>query len=264
MEKLHIVKIGGKVIDQPAVLEQFLSDFAGISDKKILVHGGGKVATDIANKLGIPQKMLNGRRITDAETLKVVTMVYAGLVNKQIVALLQKQGCNAVGLSGADCNSIRAVKRTHPEIDYGFAGDILAGGINASLIARLVDEDIVPVFCPLTHDGKGQLLNTNADTIASSIAVALSEKFETILHFCFEKKGVLRDAENEETLIGELSEAAYHTLKASGIISDGMIPKLDNAFQAMKQGVHRITIGRADNLAAIIEEKENAGTRLVI
>ena len=185
MKKLHVIKIGGNVIDNPVALESFLSDFSKIGDLKVLVHGGGKVATELAKKMGIEQQMVEGRRITDAETLNVVTMVYAGSINKNVVAALQKNKVNAIGLSGADGNAIKASKREVDKIDYGFVGDIDSKGVNAELIALLLDGGFTPVFPAITHDGEGQLLNTNADTIASAIAVAMSGKFDVQLNYCF-------------------------------------------------------------------------------
>src|ERR1051326_3861462 len=205
MQKLVIVKIGGNVIDDEKELKKFLSAFAAVRGNKILVHGGGKIASELAKKLGITQQMVNGRRITDAETLKVATMVYAGLLNKQIVTLLQSEKNNALGLSGADLDVMRAEKRKNSAVDYGFVGDILPDGINAGMIAMLLEKNIVPVFCSLTHDGKGQLLNTNADTIASSLAVAMAKKFEVQLSFCFEKKGVLKNMDDEHSLISKMN-----------------------------------------------------------
>lgn len=260
MEKLYIIKIGGNVIDTQPSLDTFISDFSKISGRKILVHGGGKVADELAKRLGISQEMVNGRRITDEETLKIVTMVYAGLLNKRIVALLQSCDANAVGLSGADLNSIRAGKRAGTPVDYGFAGDIEE--VNTGTIAALIESGIVPVFCSVTHDGKGQLLNTNADTIASALAVALSKTYEVQLNYCFEKNGVLKDVDESNSLITTITQAGYKKLLSEGAISKGMIPKLDNSFEAINKGVKRVVIGHSGKLKEIIGSKKNCGTIL--
>lgn len=262
MNQLSIIKIGGNIIDSEPQLKKFLSDFSSIKKPKLLIHGGGKTATEMAEKLGVSQVMIDGRRITDAETLKITTMVYAGLVNKQIVALLQAKGVNAIGLSGADMNCILASKRQHPEIDFGFVGDICMDGINVSFLSSLIESNAVPVFCPITHDGKGQLLNTNADTIASTLAVALSKKYEVQLCYCFEKKGVLENIEDEDSVMESISKTKYKDLVEKGMISKGMIAKLDNAFEATAKGVQSVIIGHADNLLQMINKEEHAGTRL--
>ncbi len=240
MERLTIVKVGGKVVEEKESLEQLLTQFAQIRGKRILVHGGGRLATSMAERLGIETKMVEGRRITDAETLEVVTMVYAGLVNKSIVAGLQSKGCNAIGLTGADLNVIRAVKRPVKDIDYGYVGDIM--GVNTSELRLLLNEEVVPVMAPITHDAKGQLLNTNADTIAADLAIELSNYYTVNLFYCFEKKGVLLNPEDENSVISELSYDRFKELQAKGIISEGMIPKLDNGFSAMRNGVSQILI----------------------
>lgn len=240
MERLTIVKVGGKVVEEKESLEQLLSHFSQIRGKRILVHGGGKLATSLAEKLGIETKMVDGRRITDAETLEVVTMVYAGLVNKNIVAGLQAKGCNAIGLTGADLNLIHAKKRPVKEIDYGFVGDIM--GVNTSELRLLLNEEVVPVVAPITHDSYGQLLNTNADTIAADLAIELSNYFSVNLFYCFEKKGVLLNPDDDNSVISELSYNRFKELQAVGIISAGMIPKLDNGFNAMKNGVSQVLI----------------------
>ncbi|MFY9153987.1 MAG: acetylglutamate kinase [Prolixibacteraceae bacterium] len=240
MERLTIVKVGGKVVEEKESLELLLNHFSQIRGKKILVHGGGRLATSLAEKLGIPTQMVEGRRITDEATLEVVTMVYAGLVNKNIVAGLQAKGCNAIGLTGADMNLIRAVKRPVKTIDYGFVGDIL--GVNTSELRLLLNEEVVPVIAPITHDAKGQLLNTNADTIAADLAIELSNYYTVNLFYCFEKKGVLLNPEDENSVISELTYDSFKELLESGIISEGMIPKLDNGFSAMKNGVNQILI----------------------
>ncbi|WP_420388428.1 acetylglutamate kinase [Roseivirga sp.] len=241
MNKLTIIKIGGNVIDDPKSLDLFLADFAKRTEPTILVHGGGKIATQIGNQLGIEARMVDGRRITDAETLDLVTMVYGGLVNKKIVAQLQANGINAIGLTGADGNSMLAKKRPVKEIDYGFVGDVVPEGVNINLLVSLLNQGIRPVFCALTHDGQGNMLNTNADTIASVLAVALSKSFDVELVYCFEQPGVLSDFESK-TVIPVLDPDNYHEYKNSGIINSGMIPKLDNAFDALNAGVGQVRI----------------------
>jgi len=252
---LNIIKIGGNVIDDNIQLENFLEKFAAIPGKKILVHGGGKIASRLANKLGIEAKMVDGRRITDEETLDVVTMVYAGLTNKKVVATLQKYGCDAIGLSGADGNVIKAVKRPVREIDYGFAGDILADSVNSSSIKKFLDAGFTLVFSAITHNSKGQLLNTNADTIASALATALSKLYETSLIYCFEKNGVLSNVEDENSVIESITATQFETLKKQGVIYEGMIPKLDNAFDAIQKGVKNVFIGNANNLHLLQQQK---------
>ncbi|WP_341843288.1 acetylglutamate kinase [Chitinophaga caseinilytica] len=247
-EKVFVVKVGGNVIDNPALLDTFLADFAKVPGRKVLIHGGGKIATRIGDKLGIESKYLNGRRITDAETVDVVTMVYGGLVNKQIVAKLQAAGANAIGLTGADANIIPAVKRPVKDVDYGFVGDIPAGTVQTAPLQLLLDAGLTPVLSPLTHDGKGQILNTNADTIASSVAVALASHYDVRLVFCFEKKGVLRDANDDDSVINLINQDVYRELLAAGALSDGILPKLENAFAAIGNGVKEVLIGHADDL----------------
>ena len=258
---LNIIKIGGNVIDDDIQLNIFLEKFAAVPGKKILVHGGGKIATRIASKLGIEAKMVDGRRITDSEMLDVVTMVYAGLTNKNIVATLQKYNCDAIGLSGADGNVIKAIKRPVREIDYGFAGDILADSVNSLAIKKFLDAGFTPIFSAITHNGTGQLLNTNADTIASALATALSDHYETSLIYCFEKNGVLTDINDDNSVIENITAAQFQELKENGVISDGMIPKLDNAFQAINKGVKSVYIGNASNLHLFQQQK--FGTCLV-
>jgi acetylglutamate kinase len=260
-KSLYIIKIGGNVIDNSENLYHFLKDFEGLDGFKILVHGGGKVATQIAEELGIEAKLVDGRRITDIETLRVVTMVYGGLINKNIVAQLQRFGNNAIGLTGADGNFIRAKKRPVKTIDYGFVGDIDENSINPENISRLMQAGFTPVFCALTHDGEGQLLNTNADTIASALAVSLSSLYETTLIYCFEKKGVLQDIDDEDSLIREINPLRYEELKIQRIIHSGMLPKLDNAFTAIACGVKAVIIGKSDDLGQLKENKP-FGTRL--
>lgn len=240
-QNLSVVKIGGNVIDNEAELAKFLTLFAKMKGPKILVHGGGKLATRMAANLGIESKLVGGRRITDAQSLKVITMVYGGLTNKKIVAGLQAKSCNAIGLSGADGNTIQAHKRPVKEIDYGFAGDV--DGVHSVTIKTLLDAGLVPVFCALTHDGKGQLLNTNADTIASEISIGMSQDFATILYYCFEKKGVLMDVSDENSVIKHINGKSYKELLDNNIIIDGMLPKLENCFHALHKNVAKVCIG---------------------
>lgn len=244
---LTIVKVGGNVIDDPAILKSVLHEFALLDDPKILIHGGGKIASDLSVKLGIVPTMVEGRRITDEEALKIVTMTYAGLINKNIVAQLQSMGCNALGLTGADANVIPAHKRSGEGVDYGFVGDFDIKGINTDRLEFFLEGDLTPVFCALTHDQRGHLLNTNADTLASGLASSLSAKYTVNLIYCFEKPGVLLDAEDEKTVIDELDYLHYQQLKDDGIIHNGMVPKLDNAFSARRHGV-TVTIKHALDL----------------
>src|SRR5882757_6735973 len=224
MKTLNIIKIGGNVIDNSENLYHFLKDFEALDGFKILVHGGGKVATQIAETMGIETKLVDGRRITDIGTLRVVTMVYGGLINKNIVAQLQRFGTNAIGLTGADGDFIRAKKRPVKTIDYGFVGDIDENSIKPKNLKSLMDAGFTPVFCALTHDGEGQLLNTNADTIASALAVALADLYQITLIYCFEKKGVLKDINDEESLIKDINPKRYEELKTEQIIHSGMLP----------------------------------------
>lgn len=248
MEKLFVIKIGGNVIDNAEALKQFLSSFASSGAKRILIHGGGKIATKIGDQLGIESKYVNGRRITDAETIDVVTMVYGGLVNKKVVAQLQALGCNAIGLTGADGNIIPAVKRPVKEIDYGFVGDVLTEKINAKLLDVLLQQSITPIIAPLTHDGNGQVLNTNADTIASSLAVALSKYYDVRLLYCFEKKGILTDVNDDDSVVHLITKEKYQQLLDEKKLFDGILPKIDNAFAAIDNGVNEVLIGHADDL----------------
>jgi acetylglutamate kinase len=261
MQALHIIKIGGNVIDNSENLHRFLKDFTALEGFKILVHGGGKVATQVSETMGIDAKLVDGRRITDIDTLRVVTMVYGGLINKNIVAQLQRYGTNAIGLTGADGDFIRAKKRPVKTIDYGFAGDLFDGSINPGNISKLLDAGFTPAFCALTHDGEGQLLNTNADTIASALAVALSALYETTLVYCFEKKGVLQDIDDDDSLIRDINPERYEQLKIDKIIHSGMLPKMENAFAAISCGVKAVIIGHADELGQL-KNKEGFGTRL--
>ena len=248
--QLSIIKIGGNIIDDEIRLAAFLDNFAAVPGKKILVHGGGKLATKVAEGLGIQQQMVDGRRITDAETLKIVTMVYAGTINKNIVAQLQARGCPAMGLTGADGNAILSHKRTNASIEYGYVGDVDV--VNTSLLTSLLLLDKTLIFAPITHDGKGQLLYTNADTIAQELARGLSATFEVSLIYSFEKSGVLLNADDEASVIGRINPSYYEELKSSGAIFAGMIPKLDNAFAALRSGVTRVIIGRAEELPQLL------------
>ncbi|HUR65824.1 MAG TPA: acetylglutamate kinase [Chitinophagaceae bacterium] len=259
MDKLYIIKIGGNIIDDEKKLLSFLRAFASIDEKKILVHGGGKLATRLAEQLNIPQQVVEGRRITDAETLKIVTMVYAGYINKNIVAQLQAINCNAIGLCGADGDSILAHKRTHAVMDYGFVGDV--DTVNSNLIQNLLQQDLTIVFAPVTHNHQGQLLNTNADTIAQEIAKGMSNVYDVQLVYSFEKAGVLLDAEDETTLIPKLTWTSYQQLKTESKIFAGMIPKLDNAFSALRTGVSQVKIGKAEDLENLV--KGTTGTAII-
>ncbi len=239
--KLAIIKIGGNVIEHAAQLTQFLGLFAGLDGLKILVHGGGRKVTDLSSQLGIKAQMVGGRRITDTATLELAVMVYGGLVSKSVTARLQGLGCNAIGLCGADGNAIKAHLRPVKTIDYGWAGDIDA--INRPMISGLLQGGLIPVFCALTHDGTGQLLNTNADTVASELAIGMSPDYETTLYYCFENKGVLKDRSDQASVITHINEASYEELLRAKIIADGMLPKMENCFHALRKGVRRVCIG---------------------
>ena len=253
-EKLTLVKVGGKIVEEEETLKDLLRDFSRIEGFKALVHGGGRSATKLSERLGIESRMVNGRRVTDAATLRVVTMVYGGLVNKSIVAGLQALGVNALGLTGADMNIICSEKRPVAEVDYGFVGDVKA--VNADLLAMIIREGIVPVLAPLTHDKQGHILNTNADTIAGETAKALAKHFDVSLVFCFEKKGVLRDETDDESVIPSLSRAEFRRLVEEGVIQGGMIPKLENAFQAVDAEVKEVVITQASEI------HQGKGTRI--
>ena len=286
---IKVVKIGGNVVDNPELLREFVKDFAAMPGMKVLVHGGGVMASQMQKEMGMVPKMIEGRRVTDEETLKVVTMVYAGWCNKNITALLQAAGCNAIGLTGADGNAIKARRRppVHVEslgtdVDYGFVGDVTAESVNAKFIYSLLEQGVVPVFNAINHDGEGNLLNTNADTIASSVAIAMANykyrspkdvchrceecthcsddgrlTHETELIYCFEKDGVLYDKDDDSSVIAEIDKAKFAELKAEGIVADGMIPKLSNSFKAIDNGVARVIIKHARNL------RSSVGTTLV-
>jgi acetylglutamate kinase len=260
MENLYVIKIGGNIVDNPALLTEFLAAFSKIKGQAILVHGGGKLATSLAAELGVAQTMVEGRRITDEATLKIVTMVYAGYINKNIVAQLQALGINAMGLSGADGNLISAHKRTGAHIDYGFVGDV--DGINDALITQLLTTNTKLVVAPITHDGHGQLLNTNADTIAQSIATGMSRYYEVHLIYGFEKEGVLSDVNDPSSVIAFINRSVYGSLKDQKVIFEGMIPKIDNAYLALEGGVQSVIIGKAEKLNQLING--NAGTTIKI
>lgn len=246
MEKVNVIKVGGAVVEDPSSLQTFLTQFASVEGLKVLVHGGGRSATAMAARLGIETKMLDGRRITDAPMLEVVTMVYGGLVNKNIVARMQAIGLDAIGLTGADLDSIRSDKRPSVPIDYGFAGDVRT--VNGHALHTLLAAGFVPVMAPLTHDGQGQLLNTNADTIAAEVAKGLVPYYDVTLTFCFEKKGVLANPQDEDSVIPRIDRASYDALVADGTLSGGMLPKIHNAFAALDAGVTRVVITSAANL----------------
>lgn len=252
MEKLTLVKVGGKIVEEKESLDALLASFNSLDGLKVLVHGGGRSATKIAEQLGIETKMVNGRRITDEAMLKVVTMVYGGLVNKNIVAKLQSMGLNALGLTGADLGYMTSDKRPVKDVDYGFVGDVKK--VDSDILADLIAKGVVPVLAPLTHDGKGNLLNTNADTIAGEAAKALAKHFDVTLVFCFEKKGVLRDENDDDSVIENIGKADFEKYVADGTIQGGMIPKLENSFAAIDAGVKQVVITKADQLG------KNTGT----
>jgi acetylglutamate kinase len=250
-ETLYVIKIGGNIIDDEQRLAGFLASFAALKGKKILVHGGGKLATKLAADLNVPQQMVDGRRITDAETLKIITMVYAGLINKNIVAALQMHGTDAIGLTGADGDLIRSAKRSNAGIDYGFVGDVKK--VNDRFLVSLLNDNITVVVAPVTHDGQGSLLNTNADTIAQEIATAMAQHYAVHLIYSFEKSGVLTDVNDENSLIPLLTRSLYEQYRSEQKIFAGMIPKLDNAFAAISSGVSKVIIGKAEELAALTD-----------
>ncbi|WP_405296372.1 acetylglutamate kinase [Algibacter sp. Ld11] len=251
-EKLSIIKIGGNIIEDETSLNAFLKLFSNLEGKKILVHGGGKRATHVASKLGIQSQMVNGRRITDAKTLEVITMVYGGLVNKNVVAKLQALNIDAIGLTGADINSIQSVKRPVKDVDFGFVGDVEK--VAHKSIDKLIQADFTPVFCAITHDGKGQLLNTNADTITSQVAIGMSKLYETSIYYCFELNGVLEDINDKNSVVKHIDTNLYKDLLEKGIIADGMLPKLENCFAALNNGVSAINMGNTEMLT---QENDN-------
>lgn len=255
MDILKVIKIGGNVIDNDLALERFLRDFAAIEGRKILVHGGGKLATRMAERLEIKQQMVEGRRVTDRATLDVVTMVYAGLINKRIVAMLQGFGCNAMGMSGADGGIIRANRRSPEPIDFGFVGDIAE--VDGKRLQELTREGITPVVCSITYDGDGGLLNCNADSVASGVAAGVAREGAASLIFCFDKAGVLRDVNDPTSVIAEITAESYPTLKEEGVISDGMIPKVENALRSVADGLQSVTIKHSDDLT-----RADAGTTI--
>lgn len=240
---LTVVKVGGAVVEDEERLSRLLADFGAIEGRKVLVHGGGRRATAVASRLGIESRMVGGRRITDRDMLEVVTMVYGGLVNKNIVARLQAAGVNAVGLTGADCDVIRSHKRPVKDVDYGYVGDV--DRVDADRLATLIEAGVTPVMAPLTHDGHGCMLNTNADTIAAETAKALAARYDVTLMFCFEKKGVLADSDDDDSVIPVITRAAFSRLVADGTVAGGMLPKLENAFSAIAAGVSRVNITEA-------------------
>ena len=256
MDRLHIFKIGGNIVDNESRLNSFLKDFSSLNESKILIHGGGKEASAVSNQLGIPVKLNNGRRITDAATLDIITMVYAGKINKRIVSKLQALSCDSIGICGADGNAYMSSKRTVEELDFGFVGDLTH--INKSFFKKLLKNNIIPVCCAVSHDGNGQLLNTNADTIASEIASALSENFEVNLTYCFEKKGVLENIGDLNSVIPIINTEKYEELKNKGLIQAGMLPKLHNCYQALLKGVKEIKIGSFNILS------DNKHTKIVL
>lgn len=244
MEKIKVIKIGGNIIDDTKALNSFLESFSKLEGKKVLIHGGGKLASKLAEQMNIPVQMVDGRRITDKATLDVITMMYAGKISKNIVAKLQSYGCNAVGFSGADGNSIIAEKRSVKSINYGYVGDVVE--VKTDVTKLLLQNHITICFCAISHDQNGQLLNTNADTIASEIAIALSKDYEVELYYSFEKSGILRNVNNSNSIIEVMKEDQYQNLKNQGIIFEGMIPKLDNCFYALANGVKNIHLGKPD------------------
>ena len=246
MKTLKVIKIGGNIIDKDAALHQFLEDFSKIENPKILVHGGGKLATQLAEKMGVPVKMIDGRRITDQQTLDIITMVYAGKINKNIVAKLQVSQCNSIGFSGADGNTIVSEKRPVKDVDYGFVGDVLK--VNTETLELLLNNNVTPVFCAITRDENGQLLNTNADTVASELAIGFASKYKTELYYCFEKNGVLQDVNNNDSVIENINTKTYQNLINEGVIADGMLPKLNNCFHAIQHNVAKVCIGKPDML----------------
>lgn len=254
-QKVTVVKVGGKIVEAPDTLETLLHRFSALEGLKVLVHGGGRTATEVAAKLGVETHMVDGRRITDADMLRVVTMVYGGLVNKQVVARLQACGVNALGLTGADMNLIRSHRRPERNgVDFGFVGDV--DTVDGERLAQLLHSGVTPVVAPLTHDGEGHLLNTNADTMAGEVAKALARQFEVTLVYCFEHAGVLADPDNEASVIPLITRRDFDVLKAQGVVTGGMLPKIENCLSAVGAGVRRVVITRADTL------QEGCGTTI--
>ncbi len=258
LESIVVIKIGGNIIDDEKALSDFLSDFSAIPFPKILIHGGGKIATQLSRELNIEPKMVDGRRITDEKTIDIVTMVYAGLINKKMVAKLQAKGCDAIGLTGADANIIEAHKRIHQHIDFGFVGDV--DQVHAAFIHDLLLKKYTPVIAPITHDKKGNLLNTNADTMASQIAIELSKTKKVSFFYCFEKNGLLEDVENPESFIARIKLSDVNQLKEKQIITGGMIPKVDNIVDAIEKGVEKVILCHAKNVLSIVSENAKFGT----
>ena len=254
-KELNIIKVGGKIVEDKERLERLLDAFCSIPGDKILVCGGGSTATKVSAALGIPTEMVGGRRVTDAETLKVVTMVYAGLVGKQVVSGLQAKGVNAIGLTGADLDCIHSERRPVGKVNYGYVGDITS--VNTEAFSNLLEQGVTPVVSPITHNGKGMLLNTNADTIASAVASAMAANYDVTLTFCFEKNGVLSDPDDDNSVIPEIRKPDFARLKEEGVVSEGMLPKLENAFKAIDAGVNKIVITNADNLG------KDSGTEII-
>lgn len=258
MKPLHIIKIGGNIVNDEPKLHRFLQEFVNLDQPKLIVHGGGNSASELCTRLDIPIKKDKGRRITGKGTLDVAVMVYAGLINKKVVAKLQGYSCNALGLTGADLNMIPAQKRSGGEVDFGYVGDIEAEQINSETLMKLLKADIIPVFSAITHDTAGQLFNTNADTIASGLATSLADLFNVTLTYCFEKPGVLMDVENEDSYVARLTRDAFADLKQKKIISDGMIPKVNTGFEALRQGISQVHIKQGKNLL------NDIGTELIL
>ncbi|MBI1222385.1 MAG: acetylglutamate kinase [Bacteroidetes bacterium] len=262
-KKLWVIKIGGKVLDQEQALKAVLKELTGIQEPLILVHGGGKRATELAEALNVPQRMVDGRRITDSETLNIALMAYAGELNKKVVARLQSNGCNAIGLTGADGNVLKADKRSPEPVEFGWVGDPKKEYLDSSFLELILEKKMIPVFCALTHDGDGHMLNTNADTMASVIASGMAEKYEVNLVYLFEKKGVMKDVEEEDSLIPLVHLNDISSLQEQGIINAGMLPKLKNAAEAVEAGVSLVLIGSASNLQDILNEKPQSATYVV-
>ena len=262
-QKLYVIKMGGSLIDKEKDLMSFLEEFTSIKALRVLVHGGGKLASDLAEKLNIPQQMIDGRRVTDKETLHVVTMVYAGKINKNIVAKLQNLNCNAFGFSGADGNLIKSEKRSVSNIDYGFVGDVDSKSVNVDLLQELLNLQLVPVFSAITHDQKGNLLNTNADSIASVLSQALSQNYDVELLYCFDKDGILKDVENSDSLVKTLNSKNYEKLRSENKLNKGILPKLKNAFIAKENNVNKVVLLNETKLQNQINH-QNEGTEITI
>lgn len=263
-KELSLIKIGGNVLDEPAALDAFLRSFAALPGGKILVHGGGKIASSLGARLGLEPRYVQGRRITDDATLDLVTMVYGGLLNRQLCARLQALGCNALGLTGADGNLLKAQKRPAGAVDYGWVGDVVPGQVNTAALQHWLEQGLTPVLAPLTHDGNGHLLNTNADTIASVVAQALTATCTVRLVYCFEKNGVLEDPDNDRSVLPVLTLAHYRRLQADAAVRDGILPKLDNAFAAAAGGVSMVVVGSAGDLHDNLQAGTLRGTKITL